>query len=72
MAWNAFDSLLGAEAFVTSVLLSKKRPTIKVHGQKIPYRCPAVGLGFAITYHKLQGKTLDDIILDLNERGCQP
>jgi hypothetical protein len=50
----------------------QKKPTIKVHDKKIPYRCPAVELGFAIMYHTLQGKTLDYLILNLNKRGCQP
>jgi hypothetical protein len=68
--WNASDSLLGTEAFVIPVIIAKK-PTIKVLDKKIPYRCPAVELGFAIIYHKLQGKTLDCLILDLNKRGCQ-
>jgi hypothetical protein len=70
--WNHSDSLLGTEVFVIPVPSSKDKLTIKVHGQKISYRCPAMELGFAISYHKLQGKTLDYLIIDLNRRGCQP
>ena len=37
-------------------------------GGEIKYKCHAMELGFAITFHKLQGRTVSKLILDLRER----
>ena len=37
-------------------------------GGDIKYKCHALEVGFAITFHKLQGRTVPKLILDLRER----
>ena len=70
--WDPNDSLLGSEAYVIPVPIAKKRLIVKVRGQNILAKLPALELGFAITYYKLQGKTLPLLILNVYKRGCAP
>jgi hypothetical protein len=66
--WDANDSLLGSEAYVIPVPIAKKRLIVKVRGQNILAKVPALEVEFAITYYKLQGKTLPLLILSVTFR----
>jgi hypothetical protein len=70
--WDPNDSLLRAQAYVIPVPIAKKRLTIKVWGQQFQAKVHAVELGFAITFYKIQVKTLPLLILNLYKRGCAP
>ena len=61
--WDPNDSLLGAEAYVIPIPIAKKRLIIKVRGQQFQAKVHAVDLEFAITFYKIQGKSLPLIIL---------
>jgi hypothetical protein len=67
------DSLVGNTAYVIPVpVTSTNKVDIKFGRKKYFAKNHAVELGFAITYHKLQGKTLDLLILNPYSRGCKP
>lgn len=54
---------------VIPILAAEMFPDIARWGRvEIPYLRFQIELGFAITFHKVQGKTLDKIILCLNRR----
>ena len=48
-----------------------KIPYVNIR-DKLSFKSHALELGFAITVHKVQGKTCDKIILDLNDRPFKP
>jgi hypothetical protein len=75
-AWPREQTIV-SNAVVIPVKLSTRDPTklhVCVNSTWLPIkvRTHAIELGFAITFHKVQGKTLPRIILDLNNRPFKP
>jgi hypothetical protein len=66
------DSLFGANDYVIPIPLARNNLKVKFNRQKIEAKVHAVELGFAVTYHKLQGKTLPRLIINPYKRGCIP
>ena len=52
--------------------LARKNHVIKLNSQKIQAKFHALELGFAVTYYKLQGKTIPRLIINPYKRGCKP
>ena len=61
-------SLSSDEVLLPLVNKSSAKNVIKVEQQKFSHKSHPLELGFAITFHKVQGQTLNKVILDLNKR----
>ena len=73
-AWTTKESL-AADCFVVPVLYNASEEVVITWcslPQKVPVRAHAVELAFALTFHKVQGKTVQRVILDLNLRPFNP
>ena len=78
-AWPAEWSLIEGEAVLPIGLCSSKSEEIvkaklesKMFAGKVHVTQHRVELGFVITFHKIQGKTVKNIILELNPRPFPP
>jgi hypothetical protein len=57
-----------SKAVVIPVLSNSDHNGVKFKNTTLHYKDHFVDLAFALTYHKVQGKTMDRIILDINHR----
>jgi hypothetical protein len=75
--WPASSSLVPGQVVIPVEKQTTWQTTTALHvGSHSPHQVSAkphgVELGFAITFHKVQGKTLARVILDLNKRPFTP
>jgi hypothetical protein len=66
------DSLLGVNDYVIPIPLARKNNVVKLSSQNIEAKFHALELGFAVTFYKLQGKTIPRLIINPYKRGCTP
>ena len=69
------DGTLVAESCVVPILTSRTTDTVQLvsrHRGSVNVYNHSVDLGFSITFHKVQGQTLQKVILDLNKRPFRP
>jgi hypothetical protein len=71
MTWNASDSLLGVEAFVIPVPLSKKSPQSRFMVKRSLTDVQQMSLDLQLCTTNCKARLLINLILDLNKRGCQ-
>ena len=75
--WPSTETLVEGQIVVPLLLSNhQKEVTVRAAGKtgpgKVKVKSHPIDLGFAITYHKVQGKTMSKIILDLNKRPFRP
>jgi len=78
--WSNDQSLIPGEAVIPVGLVSNRsiqtvdiaQPNGKVFREQVQVLEHRVELGLVLTFHKMQGKTLKKIILELNERKFKP
>ena len=66
------DSLLGGNDYVIPIPFARKNLKFSFNREKLEAKVHAVELGFAVTYYKLQSKTMPRLIINPHKRGCTP
>jgi DNA polymerase III delta prime subunit len=71
--WNEQHTLVSGQVVIPLISQSHQKNKIEFgnNGTEIRYKTYMHELGFALTFHKIQGQTVDRIILDLNNRPKQ-